>query len=332
MSKVNLILPGVIWQSSADLDYILGEEKLAYLSKILAQGKITQHKLAYSDFYYGFDFAYPFLDLAKNYAKEIGLPTDNRNYLIAEPTNLRPDRDRLLIAESALLQLDQDEANQYISELNQHFCQDGIKFYYLSAALWLIELPYDITNLSSNPIVDIVGENIDEYLPNGANQLKLHSLINEIQMLLFNHPVNQIRENEGSLQVNSLWLWNKQSTKLPLNMTNLSSTLPHMGEKFALEKVTKINKGQNYTYFIDQAYYPSAYQDSFAWLNIVKDIDNKLVSILLDLLKSGKISELILWSNLPRSWIQVTLKPINLLKFWARGEYKDLVNKLLSIY
>ena len=31
--------------------------------------------------------------------------------------------------------------------------------------------------------------------------------LNELQMLLFEHPVNQAREARGELTVNSLWLW-----------------------------------------------------------------------------------------------------------------------------
>jgi hypothetical protein len=43
--------------------------------------------------------------------------------------------------------------------------------------------------------------------PQGADARRLRSVLNELQMLLFEHPVNQAREARGELPVNSLWLW-----------------------------------------------------------------------------------------------------------------------------
>jgi len=43
--------------------------------------------------------------------------------------------------------------------------------------------------------------------PKGVEALHWHQLFNEIQMLLFSHPVNEAREVRGELPVNSVWLW-----------------------------------------------------------------------------------------------------------------------------
>ena len=34
-----------------------------------------------------------------------------------------------------------------------------------------------------------------------------HSILNEIQMVLHEHPVNEAREGRGEPPVNSVWLW-----------------------------------------------------------------------------------------------------------------------------
>ena len=44
-------------------------------------------------------------------------------------------------------------------------------------------------------------------LPQGADALLVHGWVNEIQMLLHEHPINAAREARGALAVNSLWLW-----------------------------------------------------------------------------------------------------------------------------
>lgn len=345
MSNLDVILPGVIWQEAADLDYILNDCQLPHLSLVLSKGEITPFRLNYSDFYYHNLFQDKNLSLATNYALKLGLPS-NGNYMIVEPANLRPDRDRLLISESALLQLNFDEAQQILAKLNQHFVEDDLRFHYIHEELWLIEFPYSVDNLTSYPLLDIIGKNINNYLPTGKNQLRLHSLINEIQMLLFTHPINIVREQEGSLAVNSLWLWDKHFVELNFNMANLASAVSDLQidiasmqtqttlenhffteDKFNKDNLTKLCAKYN-TLLIDRAYYPCAYHDSFAWLETVKNIDNNLVAKLFNLLKSGTIKQLNFWFNLPHNWIKVKIKRIDLIKFWRSGNYKTLVTKL----
>jgi hypothetical protein len=48
---------------------------------------------------------------------------------------------------------------------------------------------------------------IRDFLPEGAEALRWDRLLNEIQMLLFNHLVNQSRERRGEWLINSLRLW-----------------------------------------------------------------------------------------------------------------------------
>jgi len=57
------------------------------------------------------------------------------------------------------------------------------------------------------PLSQAAGRNIHGNLPTGAAALRWHQLFNEIQMLLFAHPLNQAREARGELPVNSVWFW-----------------------------------------------------------------------------------------------------------------------------
>jgi hypothetical protein len=51
------------------------------------------------------------------------------------------------------------------------------------------------------------GRSVDELLPRGPDALLVQRWVNEIQMLLHEHPINSAREARGALAVNSLWLW-----------------------------------------------------------------------------------------------------------------------------
>jgi hypothetical protein len=53
----------------------------------------------------------------------------------------------------------------------------------------------------------VAGHNVHDFMPAGRDGSRIRSLMNEIQMLLHEHPVNQRRERVGQLPVNGWWLW-----------------------------------------------------------------------------------------------------------------------------
>jgi hypothetical protein len=57
------------------------------------------------------------------------------------------------------------------------------------------------------PACVIDGQAPNEYLPAGDETVSHHALRGEVEMALHEHAVNQRRESEGLLPVNSLWLW-----------------------------------------------------------------------------------------------------------------------------
>lgn len=328
MTELNVILPGLIWPDPADLAYILNNETYPSISAIFAKGKLSQQTWAYSDFYYQPAFKDKTLSLAQNYAKILALP-DTHGYLLVEPTNLRADRDRLLIAESALLQIDESEARVLLTRLNQHFSEDNLKFHYLEDELWLLELPEQVNDLLTYPLLDIIGNNIDDYLPQGNNAIAFHRLLNEIQMLFFTEEINQTRENEGLLTINSVWFWDKNYIDLGIDYAGLLSNIKNLGRKFQLEALKEHMQG-NSLILIDQAYYPAVYRDSFAWVKILAELDSKFITPMLKMLKSGKINKIKFYlPYLGNSW-QIILRRHDLFKFWRKIKYKDLIIKLLN--
>jgi hypothetical protein len=61
--------------------------------------------------------------------------------------------------------------------------------------------------LVTTPAPDALGRDVDPLLPRGEDALHWHRRLNEIQMLLHEHPVNHAREARGAVPVNSVWLW-----------------------------------------------------------------------------------------------------------------------------
>jgi hypothetical protein len=311
VSQFNLILPGLIWPNAADYEYLSSRIKLPQFSNLFAKGKLSRLELNVSDFVYAEQLSSG-LNLADYYAQKLGLNA-HVAYMLLEPTHLRLDRDRLLISEPALLQLNSAEAQQLIAEINEYFVGE-LEVFYISDELWLIGLNFALDAVISYPLIDIVGENIDEFLPSGNERLRLHKLINEMQMLLFNLPLNKLREDEGLLSINSAWIWDKSPAKLAFEFgTSLAnnSSLSALTDDFAA--VTSL--------IVDKAYYPACYRDSFSWLEVVAELDDLLATKLLSLLRSREIQRLNIYVPTLTGCHCLQLSRFDLWKFWRKKAF-----------
>lgn len=141
---------------------------------------------------------------AVNYLADGGDPGDFC-YMRADPVHLRPDRDRLLLFDSAQLAISGPEAETLAGEFNQHFAQEGIQLLAPCPGRWYLRLA-QCPQMRTRSLVDVVGHHIESFMPSGADARVWRRLSNEMQMLLFQSPINQQRESEGRLTINGIWL------------------------------------------------------------------------------------------------------------------------------
>lgn len=325
MSQLNLVLPGIIWPEIGDYEYLIKQLDIPNLSKLCTSATLKQeiHCHSYSDFVYG-DYDYSAGLLAQSYAKKLNVHSEFNSFLMVEPTHLRADRDRLLIAEAELLQLNTDEAKTIITAINQHFSGE-LKLYLLEDDLWLLGIDLYLTDLVSYPIIDIVGENIDDFLPQGKSRLALHKILNEIQMLLFNLPINQQRQDDGLMQVNSVWFWNKQNPNLNVAGQRMISTSQQIDEQF--NEITQTTTSLT-TLVIPTGYFAARYRDSFAWVQQINQFEQEIVQKLIILLSSHKVKQInILIPGISNSW-RLSVRSFDLWKFWRKKSWLELMESL----
>lgn len=135
---------------------------------------------------------------------ETDAPTDTAAYwLLATPAHLTLQRDFFSMA--ATLTPSKVDALTFIASLNTHFVDDGYTFSLTPSQQWLLKLPKG-RKLFTIPGSQVIGRDTRPYMPQGEDIAWAAQLTNEIQMLLFEHPVNQAREARGELAVNSIWL------------------------------------------------------------------------------------------------------------------------------
>ena len=144
---------------------------------------------------------YPIAPIA---AHADGLSVADYYWLRAEPVHLLLQRDSFSLSEPVPLQVMRDHAEAIIASLNQHFAQDGMVFMAGNSGAWYLRLNRIPEIKTSLPSVAL-DRNIYPFMPQGAEGSAWLSYLNEVQMLLHDHPVNMQRESHHEPAINSVW-------------------------------------------------------------------------------------------------------------------------------
>lgn len=124
----------------------------------------------------------------------------------ADPVHLLVDRDQVAMLPRGTLRVSRDEAQALATIFNETYADDGLYLETLQPDVWYLRVPVAWHCRTWDP-ARVAGWPIAEFMPAGADENPLKKLMNEIQMLFYEQPVNQARERSGQLAINSLWLW-----------------------------------------------------------------------------------------------------------------------------
>lgn len=124
----------------------------------------------------------------------------------AEPVHLLTAIDHLQLAAPAPLPLEAAESEALLATLNEHLAGTDFALSASADGGWLCKCPVGLEFAAVEP-AQAVGGNLRELLPSGRDASRVRALVNELQMLLHEHPVNEQRAAHGQPTVNSVWLW-----------------------------------------------------------------------------------------------------------------------------
>ena len=125
-------------------------------------------------------------------------------WLRVDPVHLQMQRTQLFLHPDVPLNV--NEATQLCTSLNTHFAAEGLRFFSPHPQRWYLQME-SVPDIVTRPLSQVAGRNVQTYLPKGRDALRWHKIFNEIQMLFFEHAVNQAREARGDFPINSIWLW-----------------------------------------------------------------------------------------------------------------------------
>ncbi len=121
------------------------------------------------------------------------------------PCHWQVGRDQMQMDPPDALDLQEDESRDLLAAMQAYFEEDGIHLIYVSPVSWLGRSAL-FKNLASASLDRVIGHDPADWLPRGPDAALLRRLQNEMQMLLYTHPVNERRVERGLTPVNSFWL------------------------------------------------------------------------------------------------------------------------------
>ena len=204
--NLQLLVPELFWPAAAGAEPYRGLA-LPALETLLARGARTRVAGASLERWlaaaYGLSADLP---LAPYSLRGDGVEPGDHWWLRADPVHLKVHGDRLVLADASRLAVTADEARQYVATLNAHFADEGMILVAPHPQRWYASVAGELRS-GTLPTTEVAGRSVASFLPAGGAGALWRKAVNEIQMLLHEHPCNSAREASGQLPVNSVWLW-----------------------------------------------------------------------------------------------------------------------------
>jgi 2,3-bisphosphoglycerate-independent phosphoglycerate mutase len=132
--------------------------------------------------------------------------TPQQQFALATPLHAALGLTDLTVVDSSMLSLTEEDSRALCAAANVHLHQDGVQLHFVDTYRWLACSERAIDVLTERPDY-LVGEALRPNLPRGKDGRVVERWMNELQMLLYTHPVNLAREDRGLLPINVVWLW-----------------------------------------------------------------------------------------------------------------------------
>ncbi len=128
-------------------------------------------------------------------------------WLSADPAWVQPDMNGVRLLACGQMQLGMDEAQTLAAPLRPVFDEAGMQLEISTPDRWHLKLPANTLLPDFAAPEQAMGEDLAQHLPQGTEGRRWRVLLNEIQVLLHQHPLNAERRARGLAPINSLWLW-----------------------------------------------------------------------------------------------------------------------------
>lgn len=245
-----------------------------------------------------------------------GLQVGQAYWLRADPVHLLLQRDSFSLSEPVPLVVEQAHAEIIMADLNRHFNAQGMHFMLGNSGAWYLRLDKQPQVQTTLPAVAL-DRNIYQFMPAGADASQWLAFMNEVQMLLHDHHVNDARESLQQPAINSVWFSGGGVLPTPAQHTDTNQLLMADSPLY-----------HGLAHFVGAIIMPA----DMPWAELLaqqcKELrllmpvqhvaDDKLFKRLLDALKAKKIQQLIVNLGCYDKTLIVSLTPSDRFKFWRK--------------
>ncbi|ROZ76106.1 phosphoglycerate mutase [Ramlibacter sp. WS9] len=121
------------------------------------------------------------------------------------PCHWRVGTGQVAMDPPSTLHLDEGQSRALLDAMQPYFREDRIALEFHQPMFWLAQGEI-FRDLPTASLERVAGRSVDDWMPRMREAAPLRRLQQEMQMLLYTHPVNEERERTGLLPVNSFWV------------------------------------------------------------------------------------------------------------------------------
>lgn len=263
---------------------------------------------------------------------------DKEFWMRADPVHLRIEQNHLMLADSRMFNVTDEEAGQLVQDLNRGLANHGIVLQALRADRWYVRLP-QAPAMQTYTLDQVTCRNINYFLPDGSDSMFWRKLLNEVQMQLHEHPVNQARESGGELSINSLWFWG--GGYMPESVhTDDTHVWSNGGLAQALAGACRVTYGNlpldvavwlraqetgEHLVVLDGLHAKAKYRDAYGWREMLREVEQNWFVPICEALADGAIGRLQVMTSNAHVNLNFTATRADLWKFW-------LMRKSMFVY
>ena len=133
-------------------------------------------------------------------------PLQGASVFIAAAVHYIAEMSTVRLPADGILHLGRSDADALAADFNRVWEDAGVRL--LAGRFTDLYCVFDqALNAATHDPEDVRDRQIDGYLPIGSGSPRLRRLMSEVEMWLFEHPVNRNRTAHSAVAVNGLWLW-----------------------------------------------------------------------------------------------------------------------------
>jgi hypothetical protein len=205
-AHVDLVLPGLFNLPLNEFDPVFLKSKLPALNQLLSRSNTVPNNLVEFETIIADCIGLTGMQTLPFAQAYVEVSDDSDRHLLCRAIHLKADMHSALVIPLEDNKTNEDDASLILEDLQTLFSDDcDVKP--LKNGLWLMRLKQCDPADGYPHYLSVIGRKANQFIEQSKQALPWYKLMNEMQMFMHQHSINQDRLSTGLLPINSLWFW-----------------------------------------------------------------------------------------------------------------------------